>query len=310
MLRHFNPLFSGLWKIYVVSTPKFEKKMKFFFFKFGEMYSYDPLCGPLQSFESTDGTKHPYPKTEYPHSHPTTVPMPVKFSEMQRGKFQVSPKHKHDDVITWKHFPRYWPFVRPHKGQWRGALMFTLICARINGWVNNCEAGDLRRNRAHYDVIVMRKDRPQTMSNLGLIELTHFRSKQIRQMYLAERICTCICIWIDVFVFESKLNKIFVFVFVFEKSKFLFLYLFLINPSPVNMWLVFENHVVNQYMYSHYKDDLPSTTTKPQKWQSKSRFHRRQKYLIHLMFYERNTRCQYTSYKCSNYGRGSPRLVI
>ena len=170
--------------------------------------------------------------------------MPVKFSEMQRGKLQVSPKHKHDDVIKWKHFPRYWPFVRgihrspvnsPHKGQWRGALMFTLICARINGWVNNCEAGDLRRNRAHYDVIVMRKDRPQTMSNLGFIELTHFRSEQIRQMYLAERICTCICIWIDVFVFESKLNKIFVFVFVFEKSKFLYLYLYLINciwPQP------------------------------------------------------------------------------
>ena len=70
----------------------------------------------------------------------------------------------HDGVIKWKHFPRYWPFVRgihrsqvnsPHKGQWRGALMFSLICARINGWVYNCEAGDLRRNRAHYDVIVM-----------------------------------------------------------------------------------------------------------------------------------------------------------
>ena len=45
----------------------------------------------------------------------------------------------------------------PHKGQWRGALMFTLICARINGWVNNREAGDLRRYRAHYDVIVMVK---------------------------------------------------------------------------------------------------------------------------------------------------------
>ena len=33
--------------------------------------------------------------------------------------------------------------------------MFSLICARINGWVNNGEAGDLRRNRAHYDVTVM-----------------------------------------------------------------------------------------------------------------------------------------------------------
>ena len=47
------------------------------------------------------------------------------------------------------------PVNSPHKGQWRGALMFTLICAPINGWVNNREAGDLRRYRAHYDVIVM-----------------------------------------------------------------------------------------------------------------------------------------------------------
>ena len=69
----------------------------------------------------------------------------------------------HDDVIKWKHFPRYWPFVRgihrspvnsPHKG--RGALMLPLICARISRWVNNREAGDLKRYRAHYDVIVMR----------------------------------------------------------------------------------------------------------------------------------------------------------
>ena len=47
------------------------------------------------------------------------------------------------------------PVNSPHKGQWRGALMFTLICARINGWVNSREAGDLRCHRAHYDVIVM-----------------------------------------------------------------------------------------------------------------------------------------------------------
>ena len=43
----------------------------------------------------------------------------------------------------------------PHKGQWRGALMFTLICAWINGWLDNREAGDLTRHRAHYDVIIM-----------------------------------------------------------------------------------------------------------------------------------------------------------
>ena len=45
--------------------------------------------------------------------------------------------------------------ISPHKGQWRGALMFSVICAWRNGWVNNREAGDLRRHNAHYDVIVM-----------------------------------------------------------------------------------------------------------------------------------------------------------
>ena len=43
----------------------------------------------------------------------------------------------------------------PHKGQWRGALMFSLFCAWINDWVNNRKAGDLRRHRGHCDVIVM-----------------------------------------------------------------------------------------------------------------------------------------------------------
>ena len=65
----------------------------------------------------------------------------------------------HDDVVKWNYFPRSWPFVRgihrspvnsPHKGQWRGTLMFSLICTRINCCVNNREAGDLRRHLVHY----------------------------------------------------------------------------------------------------------------------------------------------------------------
>ena len=75
-------------------------------------------------------------------------------------------------IIKWKHFPYYWPFVRgihrspvnsPHKGQWCGAFMFSLNCAWTNGWVNNRNAGDLRRNHAHYDVNVM------TESETGVI---------------------------------------------------------------------------------------------------------------------------------------------
>ena len=93
----------------------------------------------------------------------------------------------HNDVMARKRFPHHETFVAwwrhqmeifsalltlcvgihrspvnsPHVGQSRGALMFSLICAWINGWVNNREAGDLRRYRTHYDVIVMgRNHRP------------------------------------------------------------------------------------------------------------------------------------------------------
>ena len=82
-------------------------------------------------------------------------------------------KKLHDDVIKWKHFPRYWPFVRgiprspvnsPHKGQWHGAST-SLICAWMNDWANNREAGDLRRHRANYDVIVMKSNHILTMND-------------------------------------------------------------------------------------------------------------------------------------------------
>ena len=72
--------------------------------------------------------------------------------------------YAHGDVIKWKHFPRCWLFVQgnhrspvnfPHKCQWRGALMFSVIIGRTNGCVNNRDAGDLRRHRAYYDVTVM-----------------------------------------------------------------------------------------------------------------------------------------------------------
>ena len=79
----------------------------------------------------------------------------------------------------------------PHKGQWRGALMFSLICARINDWVNNCEAGDLRRHRGHYEVNVM--------------ELRHFSNTTgcgryfIRNRYLIN--------WISLFTYQATISR-------------------------------------------------------------------------------------------------------
>ena len=53
-------------------------------------------------------------------------------------------------------FSRYWPFVL----QMPMARSFdvSLICAWINAWVNNGEAGDLKRHLADYDVTVMVND--------------------------------------------------------------------------------------------------------------------------------------------------------
>ena len=84
-----------------------------------------------------------------------------------------------------------WPFVRgihrsavnsPHKGQWRGALVLSFICAWINGWVNNGEVGDLRRHRTHYDVILLTDTLQRTICHrnpneevtLSMLSLTHW----------------------------------------------------------------------------------------------------------------------------------------
>ena len=85
----------------------------------------------------------------------------------------------------------------PHKGQWSGALMFSLICAWINGWVNNREAGDLRCHGAHYDVTVM-KCQYSTLSQSVTIYFSHNHNddnKFIREVHItnynAQYTCNC-----------------------------------------------------------------------------------------------------------------------
>ena len=62
----------------------------------------------------------------------------------------------HDDVIKWKHFPHYWPFVREpsQRPVTRSSDVFFDLCLN-NVWTNNRDAGDLRCHHAHYDIIVM-----------------------------------------------------------------------------------------------------------------------------------------------------------
>ena len=65
----------------------------------------------------------------------------------------------HVEIIKWKYFPRYWPFVRGihrspvdslHKGQWRGALMFSLILAWTNSSTVEQNTVECRYNAVQY----------------------------------------------------------------------------------------------------------------------------------------------------------------
>ena len=105
----------------------------------------------------------------------TSVQIIILCNKFEKYKFEITVKShsdrwvdnvhlEHDDVIKWKSFPRYGPFVRgihlspmnsPNKGQRRGAWMFSLICTWTNGLVNHPDADDWRHHRAHYDITLM-----------------------------------------------------------------------------------------------------------------------------------------------------------
>ena len=79
---------------------------------------------------------------------------------------------KHDDVIKWEHFPCNWTFVRrihrspvnsPYKGQWRGALIFSLICACLNKRLSKQSRGwRFETPSGSYDVNVMQFEKACT----------------------------------------------------------------------------------------------------------------------------------------------------
>ena len=105
----------------------------------------------------------------------------------------------------------------PVPGEFPRALMFTLICARINGWVNNRGADDLRRHRAHSDVIVMKiSGNKMDSCNIYIRCLSLQRTKTCAQfvhnypyvfvyvytyaewcIFMSKVICICRCLWIQ-----------------------------------------------------------------------------------------------------------------
>ena len=105
----------------------------------------------------------PYSYSIIPGAHSLFRQHGMKYTEGAKNKKIKLWYIKHDDVIKWNIFR-----VTGHlRGEFTGhrwipstkasdvELYVFFICDWINGWVNNREAGDLRRNCAHYDVNVM-----------------------------------------------------------------------------------------------------------------------------------------------------------
>ena len=150
--------------------------------------------------------------------------------------FDTSWGSSHDNVIKWKHFPRNWPFVlgihwspvnSPHKGQWRWALMFSLICAWINGWVNNREAGDLRRHRGHYDVNVMVTGIISICVTTLLYDINttrpiqngpHFADDIFKSIFFDEYLCICIQISLKL-ISKGQMNNMTAWVYIMTEYR-------------------------------------------------------------------------------------------
>ena len=107
-----------------------------------------------------------------------------------------------DDVIKWKHFRVTGPlsgesighrWIPPHKGQWRGALMFSLICAWANGWTSCGYAGDVSRHDAQYDVtVILRIKGPRDVSSV------------MKSTGCVSMVCVCLDSWISLFFASCK----------------------------------------------------------------------------------------------------------
>ena len=103
----------------------------------------------------------------------------------------------HDDVIKWKHFSRYWPFVRGihrspvnshHKRLWRGAFMFSLICAWTNVWVNNRNAGDLMTSPRYSDVTLMVNRSIPNCSKIQQLAIIVLNSRYVARVFVYVRV--------------------------------------------------------------------------------------------------------------------------
>ena len=107
-------------------------------------------------------------------------PVPRAFRPEHRPKRPRSQTSALLGFLCWEFTgcPRWIPHTKTSDAEYWCVLW---SASWINGWVNNGEAGDLRRHRAHYDVIVM------TWCCRATVQ-------QRRLCYLS-LVCVCVCVW-------------------------------------------------------------------------------------------------------------------
>ena len=105
----------------------------------------------------------------------------------------------------------------PSQCQWRGASVFSLICAWVKVWVNNRDAGDLRRHHTHYDVTAIHiyiyiyiyntttstvLEEAKNAYYLRFISI--IKKKFLKHMYASYYACSYLCIDISMFTGDHK----------------------------------------------------------------------------------------------------------
>ena len=77
-----------------------------------------------------------------------------------RAHYDVTVMKPQSGVLStlWACCQTSWTFYEINQLRLSHGWLFYMICAWTNAWANNRDTGDLRRHRAHYDVIVIKLD--------------------------------------------------------------------------------------------------------------------------------------------------------
>ena len=100
----------------------------------------------------------------------------------------------------------YWSLMdSPHKGQWRGALMFSLICAWTNGWTNNQDADDVSPLWRHCNDILEKPTVCHLARQLSVWRLV--RVYIVLSFFVCQIYFSSFCLWIRKMIVIIRISR-------------------------------------------------------------------------------------------------------